>query len=422
MLRFRKNDRYTSIAIYAFIVLALIMLAVVVCINLPYFFGILRNFFTVMNPLLIGLAIAYICNPLLRRIERAFSRRLGRRYAKLCRILSLFVTYLTLLLIIALILLMMIPQIANNYQDFYKNINMYISLLVERIDAWLAESSLFGGGHSLSELLSSKQFSEALQSFMNSVTSALGAFSVQFLAIVGNVLLGVFLSFYVLLFKEYLLAAIRKIFLAVFPMRAYRAVRETLQFTDRAFGQFIIGKLFDSLIVWAIAFVVFAIARIPYYPMIATIVGVASIIPAFGPVLGMIPGFLIIFVKDPIMALVFLALAVLIQQVDGNIIGPKIVGSSTGLSAVWVITAIILIGAWIGPIGWFIGVPLFSVIYRLVGDFANRRLAKKSYPTDLALYETTTLPDVIGTYPPAAQAREDTSQEKEETTHEEVDE
>ncbi len=417
MLHFHKNDKYTAIALYAFAVLALLMLAVVVCINLPAIFQQFFRLVGVLRPVTFAMAFAYICNPIVRYAERRLLKKWQDR-PRTARILALCLTYLLILAILTVLLFMIIPEIANNYQDFSSNIVRYINLLVEQIDAWIQNSPFFGPGQTgLAELINLDNIIAAVSGLLGTLTAHLGAFSLQLLETTWIVLIGIVLSVYMLYHKEALIAVLKKIVLAIFPRRFYHALGEALSFADQAFGRFIIGKLIDSFIIGVITFAVLAIVQMPYYPLISAIVCVTSIIPAFGYVIGAIPSFLIIFIKDPIMAIWFLVILIIIQQIDGNFIGPKIVGSATGLATVWVITAIMLMGAYLGPIGWFIGVPLFSVLHRMIGDRVNRRLKKKGYPTDRAYYEATPLTDDA-----FWQEKESAPNAEKEESHEKMDE
>ncbi len=387
MRKFEQNEQYMSIAIYAFIVLALSILAIVIGLNLGYIWAELGRFLSSLAPIFFGFSLAYICNPLVRFSERMILRRLKKRSARLARLLALALTYFFVLLVIFILVLMIVPQIVLNYNDFAHNISEYIRIIVEAVDVWIRDTGIFGQDYSsIGELIRADEISGLLNEWATLLAQYIGLFSLQILESIGYIMLGAVFSAYFLFHKEIILATVKKITLSLVPHKVYRFFADTLSFSDRAFGQFIVGKLFDSLLVGVIAFIVFAIAGIPYYPLISAIVCVTSVIPAFGYIIGAIPAVFIIFVKDPMMALWFLILLLIIQQIDGNIIGPKIVGSATGLASVWVITAIMLFGAYLGPIGWFIGVPLFSVIYRLVGDIANRVLTKKNLPTDIAYY------------------------------------
>ena len=418
MLGFHKNDRYTSIAIYAFIVLALLMLGVVVCINVPYIFQQLLLFTRILRPVTFALVLAYICNPIIRYTEHKILKKLQGK-PHLSRALSIALSYLFLLIIVAILLFMIVPQILYNYQDFTANIVRYINLLTERLEGWLLEVGiLVEGESSLGTLIHLEDIVAAVSGMLGWLTAQIGVLSLRLLETPGVVLGGTVLSVYVLDHKETLMLTCNKIMLAILPKKACCACAESIRFADRAFGQFIVGKLIDSFIVGVITFIVLAIVQMPYYPLISAIICVTSIIPAFGYVIGAIPSFLIIFVKSPIMALWFLVILIIIQQLDGNIIGPKIVGSATGLASVWVITAIMLMGAYLGPIGWFIGVPLFAVIYRLVGNLVNHRLKKMNRPVALSYYENTPVADD----PVLFAAQENTEDGKGEVlSHEKVD-
>ncbi|MBQ8350867.1 MAG: AI-2E family transporter [Clostridia bacterium] len=402
MFGFQKNDRYTSIAIYAFLVLSLLMLGVVVCINVPYIFNQLLLLLNVLRPVTFAFVFAYICNPIVRYTERKILKKLKSK-PHLARTLAITLSYLFILIIVTILLFMIVPQIIYNYQDFTENIVRYINLLIERLEGWLLEIGILEDGESsLGTLIHLEDLVAAVSGMLGWLTAQLGAFGLRLLETTGVVLIGTVLSIYILYHKETIWLTCKKIMLAVFPQRVCRITASSVHFADRAFGQFIIGKLIDSFIVGVITFIVLAIVQMPYYPLISAIVCVTSIIPAFGYVIGAIPSFLIIFVKDPFMALWFLVILIIIQQLDGNIIGPKIVGSATGLASVWVITAIMLMGAYLGPIGWFVGVPLFSVLYRMAGDFVNYRLKKKGRPISLAYYENTPIvSEPISGEPPA---------------------
>lgn len=169
-------------------------------------------------------------------------------------------------------------------------------------------------------------------------------------------------------------------------MRSFRkkgdGVISFLSFTDDTFGGFIIGKLLDSLIIGVLTFIILAIFKMPYYQMISVIIGVTNVIPFFGPFIGAIPAVFIIFIADPIKALWFIVIIIIIQQIDGNIIGPKILGQTTGLSSLGVIIAITVMSGLLGVAGMFIGVPLFALIYIGFERILNRRIAEKKASAD----------------------------------------
>ena len=386
MFRFPKNDQYTSMALYTFFVLALLILVVVIGINLPWIAGHVAGLFSVLQSVLFGFVFAYIFNPLVRFAEKVILPRLKKRRRRTARFLALILAYLCVILILGILILMIVPQIAASYQDLSNNAQQYIDLLWQRLDEFIRQADWLGDYDSLSDFIQLEDVQNALRSFLSNLTAQIGLLSTRVLAFLGNTLIGIFLSAYFLYHKDLLAAIARRFICAFLPRRACLFLSDTLAFADRAFGRFLVGSIFDSLIVGLIAFIVLAIVKMPYYPLISAILCITNIIPAFGPIIGAVPSFFIIFIKDPSMALWFLVIALAIQQINGNIISPRILGSVIGLPSVWVITAIILMGAYFGPVGWFIGVPLFMVLYRVIGDLANRSLQKKGLPSSLSRY------------------------------------
>lgn len=404
MFRFQKNDRYTSIAIYAFIVLSLTVVAVVIGINLPYIYKRFLSLLDILSPIIIGIIIAYICNPLVRFAEKFLFRRLKKRSRRFTRILTLILTYLTVTGIFAVLLLMIVPQIVMNYQDLADGLARYTHLLFVRVNELLQKIPGVNWGIQNVSEAESDPLSNLLNRILSFFGGQIAAIGVRIFAMLGSTLVGIILSAYFLYYKDQIIARLKKITLALFPRVVYTKAAELFRFSDHAFGRFMVGKFFESFIIGVVAIAALAIFQIPYFPLIAAIIAITNLIPIFGPIIGAIPSFFIILIVDPLKALWFLLIAFGLQQLDANIIGPKVVGTATGLSSVWVITAILLMGAYFGPIGWFIGVPLFSVLYRVIGDFANRRLQKKKYPVAFSYYEENTITDISGDLFPADDA------------------
>lgn len=184
-------------------------------------------------------------------------------------------------------------------------------------------------------------------------------------------------SVYMLMGKDRLLRQLRKAVPALLPLPRARSVLEVCSRANRVFGGFIIGKIIDSSIIGVLCFVCMTLLRLPFAVLISVIVGVTNIIPFFGPFIGAVPSILILLIVDPIAALKFAVFVLLLQQFDGNILGPKILGDSTGLSALWVLVAIIVSGGLFGFAGMVVGVPVFAVLYALASSFFARRLWEK---------------------------------------------
>ena len=205
-----------------------------------------------------------------------------------------------------------------------------------------------------------------------------------------NFIIGIIVMVYVMSIQETLAGQSKKIIYAVCKPKTGNIIIETIRKTNEIFGGFISGKIIDSLIIGVIAYFGCLILRIPSSVLVAVIIGVTNVIPVFGPFIGAIPSLLIVVIQSPWHALYLLIFIVVLQQVDGNIIGPKILGSSTGLSTFWVMFAILIGGGMFGFLGMLLGVPTFAVIYYIVKRVVNYALRKKKLPEDTMDYTKTT--------------------------------
>jgi len=202
-----------------------------------------------------------------------------------------------------------------------------------------------------------------------------------------NLIIGVIVCVYFLNGKDKFKAQIKKVITALFRRDTANEIFEFGNYAHHAFGGFITGKIIDSIIIGVICFISMSIFRLPYPLLISVIVGVTNIIPFFGPFIGAVPSALIILMVSPIQALYFLILVIILQQLDGNIIGPAILGNSTGLSSFWVLFSIVIFGGLFGPVGMIIGVPVFAVIYYYAGKWIRKRLRNKGLEDRTEEYE-----------------------------------
>ena len=213
-----------------------------------------------------------------------------------------------------------------------------------------------------------------------------------------KLILGCIVAIYVLYSKEKFSGQSKKVMFALFPKRFTIRFLDIVSQTDRMFSNFIFGKFLDSLIVGVLCFIGMTILQIPYAMLIAVIITVFNLIPFFGPIIGAVPSALLILLVDPLKALWFIILIVVLQQLDGNVLGPMILGNQTGLSGFWVTFAIITFGGLFGFFGMIIGVPTFAVIYSLIRLFIENRLKAKGMPVSTAEYvkpvQSFTDPDV----------------------------
>ena len=224
---------------------------------------------------------------------------------------------------------------------------------------------------------------DKIYSFISGLSS--GIFTV--INVLKNILIGIIVMVYLLNMKEKLLTQLKMILYGAFPLKIANKVLEEGRYVHQVFGGFIIGKLLDSLIIGILCFVLLNFMKMPYVLLISVIVGVTNVIPFFGPFIGAIPSAFLILLVSPVKCFWFLGFILLLQQFDGNILGPKILGDSTGLSSFWVLFSILLFGGWFGFVGMIIGVPTFAVFYRLVTELVTWLLAKRQLSTDIEKYD-----------------------------------
>ena len=205
--------------------------------------------------------------------------------------------------------------------------------------------------------------------------------------VVTNLIVGLVVSIYVLSSKEHFFAQTKKVTYAIFSIRTTNALLRITRRADRVFGKFVKGKLIEALIIGLLCFVGMSIFGMPFATLISVIIGVTNIVPFFGPIVGAVFSCILILLVDPLSAVYFAIFILILQQFDGNVIGPKILGDSTGLSSFWVIFSIMIFGGLFGFTGMIIGVPTFALIYSLVAEMVSERLKRNDMPSDTADYE-----------------------------------
>ncbi|MCI8589402.1 MAG: AI-2E family transporter [Clostridiales bacterium] len=394
-MKFEFNKKNNTIALYACIV---VTFGIVLVFGLLYF-GSIAKFFnrltTVLSPVIYGIIIAYLINPVYKFIYRSFFRIGDRKKKeKLRRILALAFTYIFIFAVIFLFFLIIVPQLIASYSSLVDLIRSYIN----DASSWVNE--LMNSGEFSSNLLgklfsnfSMKEITETVQKIISNSYSAVTtltpyivSFVSSFVTVAMNWVVGLIISVYLLFSKETLCAQVSKTVNAVLKPEKANSLIEFARYVDNTFGKFLVGKIFDSLIIGILTFVVMTLFRMPYSALIAVIVGVTNIIPFFGPFIGAIPSVFIVLIADPIMAIWVLVLIIVIQQLDGNIIGPKIIGNTIGLGSLWIVVSIIVFGNLYGVVGMIIAVPLFSILYKLLKDWVEKRLKQKGMPTETVAY------------------------------------
>lgn len=386
------------------VIFAALVLFFYVVSNLPAVSTWFKGLFAVLTPVIGGAAIAYLANPILNFFEKRVLHRI--RYDIPRRMFSIFFTYLFFILVIAAIGLLIIPQLINSvkalvsqYENYMANAITNLNALIAKVTANFPALMPDGAGQ---EFLSLDKINALLETLLgnagdlfNLVLENIKSYGAKLFSTISNVILSLFISFYLLASKEKRLAQIKKLTTAVFSEKQNAFIYKTAQLAHTTFGGFLGGKLLDALIVGVVYFIAFSIVGIPYAPMLATIMGVMNIIPFFGPIIGTIPSVFIVLISAPEKVLLLIILIVIVGQIDGNIIEPKVLSDRTGVSSLCVIIAISVMGNLWGILGMIVGVPLFAVIIALIQQFADAKLGQKGLSTDLDDYY-----DESGFFPP----------------------
>lgn len=382
------NSKYNTISVYALIVICCSIIFYFVASQIGSFSEKISILIGILYPFIIGFAIAYLLNFILKFYEHTIlgnvqgSSKLKKGHK---RSISLILTYLTAAGIFYLFVHFIVPQLIDSIMGLVNDVPMYVDNVTKLFDDVMKETNL------------SPEYTALIQEQMNKYINIIMDFAKEVIPVVGNTLkmiassiwnivLGIIISVYLLIDKEYFFAINRKITCALFSDKMASRIFELTHRTNEIFGKFLSGKIIDSAIIGVLSFVVFSIFKIPYTLLISVIIGVTNIIPFFGPFIGAIPSFIIILFVSPTKALIFLILIFIIQQIDGNIIGPKILGDSIGISAFWILFAILVAGEFMGLVGMIIGVPVFAIIYSVIKEDVEYKLKNKDLPTETKDY------------------------------------
>lgn len=337
-------------------------------------FSFLKRVVKILTPFFIGFAIAFILMPLRNIIETRWLGGLSWK-KKTKRTIAVISCIIIFLLLITVTLLMLIPQLISSVQTLVGNMDVYLRTLEDFVNRFQSNEEY---SQVIDNILQSlfTQISTWMQQLSSLLPKVLN-YSVSLISSVFNFFMGLIVSVYILLDEETFRSQIRKTIKALFSEKTSKRIFYVAELTGKMFNSFIFGKALDSLIIGIICWFVTSIMKIPYSPLISFIIGITNMIPVFGPFIGAIPSAFILLVINPMAALEFVIFIIILQQIDGNIIGPYILGDSMGLPAFWIMFAIILGGGLFGVIGMFLGVPLFAVIFTIGKEILKEKLKIK---------------------------------------------
>ena len=385
-----KNPRFKNYIYWGTTALAVIALSVAFGFFLSRFelvSGALGKIASILMPIIYGAVLAYLMLPIYNKTRACTTLKLKTvmksesAIGKLDKTAGTLVSLIVLFAIVAGLFSMIIPQIYTSIIGLQESIGEYINNLT----LWMPK--LFEDNPDVQQAVMpyyeqaveefQKWLTEKLVPNMSMIIGQLSTGLLNVVTVVKNILIGVIVMVYFLNIKDTLAAQSKKIIYSVFKLKEANRIVSEVRFAHGVFGGFITGKLLDSLIIGIMCFFALKFLKMPYVLLISVIIGVTNVIPFFGPFIGAIPSAFLILLVSPMKCLYFLIFILILQQFDGNILGPKILGDSTGLPSFWVLFSILLFGGLMGFVGMIIGVPTFAVIYRLTSMYVSNSLVKK---------------------------------------------
>ncbi len=391
-----EHKHYFKWGLTAFLTLLALLLAVIMLTNFSGVVSAARSLLQILAPILYGIAFAYLLNPIVKAVERylyPFLEKRGvsaRRARNASRAVGIMAAMVVVIALVYAFVALLLPQLVSTITGIVSNLSGYyetaknwvLKLLEDQPELKGYADTVLERFYTWLENWLENDLPGAIQTVMVTVTTSVFSL-VKGLMIA---IIGLIISIYILASRDKFLAQSKKIIIAVFrPERADR-IMEVGRLCNRIFGGFITGKILDSLIIGVLCFIGMSVLKLPFPPLIATIVGVTNVIPFFGPYIGAIPSAILILLVSPLQCFYFIVFILVLQQLDGNLIGPHILGDATGLSGFWVVVSITVAGSLFGFAGMLFGVPVFAVLYTLITEWVNERLERKGHATRTARY------------------------------------
>lgn len=391
----KNNSIYIKWGLTIFITAAAIILFYYFIFHIERVISLFNSIMRIVSPILIGFVMAYLMTPIVNGLEGVVyvkilkKKEVSAKVKKWIRMLSIIFTMSFFFFLIYEFFALIIPEIKNSID----NISSQLTVYVENLENWVNNlmhtrpqlNGLFKEGFDeISEQFNdwlNNDFLDDVKGWMPKVEDILktfttGVFSV--FKVLWNTVIGLIISFYLIFGKEKFAGQAKKIVYALFQKNTANTFIHNVRFINKTFLGFITGKIADSIIIGFMCFILTTIIGTPYPILISVIIGVTNVIPFFGPYIGAIPCAFLVLLVNPLECLYFVIMIFLLQQFDGNILGPKILGDSTGITGFWVIFAITLFGGILGIPGMIIGVPLFAVIYAIIKAFIKSNLDEKN--------------------------------------------
>ncbi len=375
-LKPEQKDQSISLAIAGISVLSFYFLVQ----NFPVIRQTISNLLSILLPFVVGFAIAFLVAPLMNYIERRLLKD-AKISMKFKRRVAATISMMVAIGIIVLGFYILLPQLVSSVNQLTMLLPNYIIAAEQFFNDWIialdirpeVTDILIGSGVDLIATLG-----DIARTYLPRIIG----YTWGFASLILRMLIGLIIALYILLERERFGLQFKKITYAFFLKQDADRLVQLASISGKTFTNFLVGKTIDSIIIGLLCFIGMTIFNWPYALLISVIIGITNMIPVFGPFIGAIPSIFILFIVNPMYTLWFALFILVLQQIDGNIIGPLILGDSMGLPSLWIMFAIIVGGGFFGIIGMFLGVPIFAIIYVIVKEIVNQRLSKKQLEID----------------------------------------
>lgn len=365
-------------------IMELILFTVIVIfafINISYIWIFIKYVIKIFMPFIIGAMMAFVLNVLLNVVENKIFKKLNQKntktWQKIKRPISLVTTFIMIIALIALILGLIIPQLKNTVELFTENFDSYKTESVELLEkVGIKQENINELNKNLENLKDevtnyvNENKNEIMQTTVGVATSVFGTIT--------SIVLGIVFAIYILLKKEDLTRQFKKLTKAYLPEKKQKTLEEISSLSNKTFGNFVSGQCMEALIIGVLCFIGMLILQIPYAATISVLVGFTALIPVFGAFIGTAVGAFLILMVDPGNALIFIIFIIILQQLEGNLIYPKVVGNSVGLPGIWVMVAVTVGASIAGILGMLLSVPICSILYSIVRTKVNNRIDQKN--------------------------------------------
>lgn len=378
--KFTWNRKYLTVCLYAILVVLASVLIVKTVIDWDNVVAHVKSAMAVISPFLWGAFIAFLINPLVKLFNKLLGKiKPFKKHEKPRKFLSLLISYLLVIALVVLMFVYLLPQIGTSLTEIVNQVPSWINQVNEGLMKFEKDHPDFDYDI-VNEFLNNitPQLMEFSKRIVTDVVPVIFTTSISVVKGLLNVLIAFIVSVYMVSDKKLLARGFKRVLYSVASEKTGDVIMETLRECYHIFSQFVLGKTVDSFIIGWICFFLMTILRLPFTPIVSLIVGITNMIPYFGPFIGAIPGIVLILMVDPIQAIIFTVLIIVIQQFDGLYLGPRILGETVGLRPLWIIFAITVGGSIGGVVGMFLGVPVVAVLAYLLDKLLNRLVKKKN--------------------------------------------